>query len=419
VATDAAIGGVTGLVGGPLVKAAFKAAPTVVGGAMALGVATGGKKAYDSYQEGNRWSALAEGGMTATAVLPFANRKSLTGMFGAQARAQTMQTGAQVWNGAKNLGNQAIGGVRNLAASEGLAGVRALGNQAWGGAKNLGTQAVNGVKNWGAQAWSGAKDWGSKTLDRFRKPGNQGSNEGAIRDVSEQEAATVWGAGPGNTAPKAPTSEPDVGLSNRGYQPKPGERSTTKEQWKAQSSEQRAQNTVSKTDQPLENPRANAAQEGHGHSDHGYQTTDTQHGDRIRTRVTPSGRVGKPVSKSSKFNSPQSEAEAAGRGRTALEKDLANGNVVDTYPDPVTGKPTYIDPATGAPTRHTVSVTSNKPNGFGYKIVKQKDAAGNVLRDASNQPLTTADPTPVRNATVAWEYVPSKGEWHIVTHYPN
>jgi hypothetical protein len=107
-----------------------------------------------------------------------------------------MQTGAQVWNGAKNLGNQAIGGVRNLAASEGLTGVKSLGTQAWGGAKNLGTQAVNGVKNWGAQAWSGAKDWGSKTLDRFRKPGNQGSNEGAIRDVSEQEAATVWGAGP-------------------------------------------------------------------------------------------------------------------------------------------------------------------------------------------------------------------------------
>jgi hypothetical protein len=276
VATDAAIGGATGLVGGPLISRAFKAAPTVVGGAMALGVASGGKKAYDSYKEGHGWSALAEGGMTATAVLPFANRKSLTGMFGAQARAQTMQTGAQVWNGAKNLGNQAIGGVRNLAASEGLAGVRALGNQAWGGAKNLGTQAVNGVKNWGAQAWSGAKDWGSKALDKFRKPGNQGSNEGAIRDVSEQDAATVWGAGPGNTAPKAPTSEPDVGLSNRGYQPKPGERSTTKEQWKAQS---RAARTSQQMDE--------LAAQGHGPQRHGPQITERQLDDRAIQSIDP------------------------------------------------------------------------------------------------------------------------------------
>jgi hypothetical protein len=210
-----------------------------------------------------------------------------------------MQTGVQVWNGAKNLGNQAIGGVRNLAASEGLAGVRALGSQAWSGAKNLGTQAVNGVKSWGAQAWSGAKDWGSKALDKFRKPGNQGSNEGAIRDVSEQEAATVWGAGPGNTAPKAPTSEPDVGLSNRGYQPKPGERSTTKEQWKAQSSEQRrvATEKLILDDDPANQAardvaiqrrtRELASNGGHGPQRHGPQLTEQQLDDRAMYKIDP------------------------------------------------------------------------------------------------------------------------------------
>jgi hypothetical protein len=42
------------------------------------------------------------------------------------------------------------------------------------------------------------------------------------------------------TAPKAPALEPDVGLSNRGYRPEPGERSMTREQWKAQSGASRA-----------------------------------------------------------------------------------------------------------------------------------------------------------------------------------
>jgi ribonuclease len=48
------------------------------------------------------------------------------------------------------------------------------------------------------------------------------------------------------TAPKIPTTEPDVGLSNRGYKPQPGERSTTKEQWKAQSARERFDAGVSR-----------------------------------------------------------------------------------------------------------------------------------------------------------------------------
>jgi hypothetical protein len=194
VATDAAIGGVTGLVGGPLIKAAFKAAPTVVGGAMALGVASGGKKAYDSYQEGNHWSALAEGGMTATAVLPFASKKNLSGMFGADARAQTMQTvrqgGSRLLSGAKDFGAQAWGGVKNLAASEGMAGVKALGRDAWSGARNLGTKAVTGVKNLGAQAWSGARDWGAKAWSGAKNLGDRaviGAKNVGIRAANEQD----------------------------------------------------------------------------------------------------------------------------------------------------------------------------------------------------------------------------------------
>jgi hypothetical protein len=384
----------------------------------------------------NNWSGALDVLETGAAVMPFASRDGRNAMFGAEARARTLATGKAAWNGAGNLASRTVNGIGNMA------------NRTVSGAKNGLLNAEVKVND--AMDESPVLDWLfprggngpqpalSNTVDEIpwlnRMVPNGGDAPEMTRpmrmdiDGPEGRAVKVPGSTLNEPTPRVPTSEttpevpvtePDVGLSNRGYRPEPGERSMTREQWKAESSERRARSIVSRTDQPLENPRANAAHEGHGHSDHGYRTTDTQHGNRIRTRITPSGRVGKPVSKSSKFNSPQSEAEAVGRGRVMLEKDLANRNVIDTYPDPITGRPTYVDPATGSPTRHTISVTSDRPHGFGYKIVKQKDAAGNVLKDTSNQPLTVADPTPIRNATVTWEYVPSKGEWHIVTHYPN
>lgn len=89
--------------------------------------------------------------------------------------------------------------------------------------------------------------------------------------VSDQRLATDEGEIiPG----RASETEPDVGLSDRGTRPAPGERSMTREQWKAQDSRQRAERAVGCADQPLENPHPNAAQEGHGHGRHGYQTTD-------------------------------------------------------------------------------------------------------------------------------------------------
>jgi hypothetical protein len=161
---------------------------------MAIGAATGGKKAYDSYKEGHGWSALAEGGLAATSLLPFASKKNLSGMFGAEARAQTMQTvrqgGSRLFNGAKDFGVQAWGGLKNLAASEGMSGVKALGTQAWSGARNLGTKAVNGVKNLGAQAWSGARDWGAKAWSGAKNLGDRaviGAKNVGIRAANERD----------------------------------------------------------------------------------------------------------------------------------------------------------------------------------------------------------------------------------------
>jgi hypothetical protein len=132
--------------------------------------------------------------LAATSILPFANRKNLTGMFGAEARAQTMQTvrqgGSRLFNGAKDFGAQAWGGVKNLAASEGMAGVKALGSQAWSGAKNLGSQAVTGVKNLGAQAWSGARDWGAKAWSGAKNLGDRaiiGAKNVGIRAANERD----------------------------------------------------------------------------------------------------------------------------------------------------------------------------------------------------------------------------------------
>jgi hypothetical protein len=132
--------------------------------------------------------------MAATSLLPFASKKNLSGMFGAEARAQTMQTvrqgGSRLLSGAKDFGAQAWGGMKNLAASEGMSGVKALGSQAWSGAKNLGSQAVNGVKNLGAQAISGAKNLGTQAWSGAKNLGDRaiiGAKNVGIRAANERD----------------------------------------------------------------------------------------------------------------------------------------------------------------------------------------------------------------------------------------
>lgn len=180
-------------------------------------------------------------------------------------------------------------------------------------------------------------------------------------------------------------------------------------------SEARAKNTVANADQPLD-PVASApnkSTKGHGHTFHGHQTTDAQQSHRVKTGTTPDGQPGKAPSRSSRFTSPQAEAEALGRGRRVLGADLKNGAI----PHQATG---FVDPKTGAPARHSVNVTTNRPTGFGVATVKQKDSAGKVIKDpTTKQPLTTTNPTPIKTAKLIYEYVPSAGQWRPVTYYPN
>lgn len=178
----------------------------------------------------------------------------------------------------------------------------------------------------------------------------------------------------------------------------------------------RAKATVKKADQPLDPATGNPKKSihGHGHTFHGHQTTDAQQSHRVKTGTTPDLKSGKPPSQSSRFTSPKAEAEALGRGRRILNAELKKGVI----PHQGTG---FVDPKTGMPVRHAVNVSTNRKTGFGVATVKQKDSAGKVIKDPANtkQPLTTTDPTPIKTAKLIYEYVPSAGQWHPVTYYPN
>ncbi|WP_218082587.1 hypothetical protein [Anthocerotibacter panamensis] len=207
----------------------------------------------------------------------------------------------------------------------------------------------------------------------------------------------------------------------RGYTPKPGERATTREEWYKENSRNRAEQTVSQADQMLEPINPQKATHGHGHADHGYQTTEAQQAERVKSGLKPDGKTSKKLpERASRFTSPEVEAEAIGRGRKALEVDLKNGKV-PTFPDPITGKPTYIDPATGEPVRHELTVTTNRVRGFGESMVPQREAITDKLIKNPDNPkhrVPINDPAILPKAQIVWEYVRSIGEWRLVTYFP-
>ena len=224
--------------------------------------------------------------------------------------------------------------------------------------------------------------------------------------------------------PRMAPPEPDVGLSDRGYRPSPAERAETRQQYRERRSRERAEATVSAADQPLENPRPNAAQHGHGHGRHGWQTTDAQQADRVVSGRFPEQHPteapgGPPRARASHFGSPQAEAEALGRGRRALQRDLDAGTV-PTHLDPVTGAPTYVDPVTGEPVRHEALVSTNRPGGFGNsQVVRRQPPPSTALApDTAGNRVAVPSSTALPNATVVHEYIPSTGKWRTVTHYP-
>jgi hypothetical protein len=223
---------------------------------------------------------------------------------------------------------------------------------------------------------------------------------------------------PPTTAP--PDLPPPDTIPPERAPPEPqGPRGETREQYRARRSRERAEETVRRADQPLENPNLNKAQHGHGHAWHGSQTTEAQQAERVRTGVTPTGEVRKAPGRASRYSSPQAEAEALGRGRRALQSALKAGTEDERFTD-AAGQVTHVNPATGEPARHTTVVPTNRPEGYGTSQVVRRHAppSDQVLKDASGQRVAQPSSTPLPNAAVHWEYVKSTGEWRRVTSYP-
>jgi hypothetical protein len=223
-----------------------------------------------------------------------------------------------------------------------------------------------------------------------------------------------------------PDMPPPDSVPPEGAAPEPrGPRSETREEYKARRSRERATETVRNADRPLEPNNPNKAQVGHGHARHGFETTEEQQAERVRSGRYPDDPPGAPpggapVGRSSRFSSPEAEAEALGRGRRQLDADLANGNV-PTFPDPATGQPTFVNPATGEPVRRPVKVTTNREGGFGTSQVvrRQPPPVDSFHLDPNGNRVAVPSPTPMPAANVVWEYVPSTGEWRTVTQHPS
>jgi len=169
-------------------------------------------------------------------------------------------------------------------------------------------------------------------------------------------------------------------------------------------SSQLTQEKISKADQPLEPINPNKAMHGHGNAEHGSQTTQIQQERRIVTGVKPSGELGNPTSKASKFLTPEAEIEALDKGRAKLEQEIKDQNI-----------PTIIN---GEPNRHAVMVESNKREGFGERWIRAKDSSGKNLKNENGSFIPQKDPVKLNKAKLIYEYVPSKNKWETVTYFP-
>ena len=60
------------------------------------------------------------------------------------------------------------------------------------------------------------------------------------------------------------------------------------------------------------------------------------------------------------------------------------------------------------PNRHTVTVTTNEPGGFGVRWIRSKDALGKDIKDSLGNFVPKQDATILNKAKIIYEYVPSK-----------
>ncbi len=213
-----------------------------------------------------------------------------------------------------------------------------------------------------------------------------------------------------------------LGLAGMGDRPDPADRQMTREEWDEADSRARAEATLARLqpDQPLENPNVNAAQEGHGHGRHGSDTTDAQQADRVVTGRYPDQAPteppgGGPIGRASRFGSPQQEVEALMRGQAELDRRLA---LPAGDPEEVQGP--FVDPMTNVPVRQPIVVDTNREDGYGTSQVVQRQPppSNQILPDQAGNRVAVPSQTPLTEANMIYEFVPSTGEWRLVTYHP-
>jgi len=238
----------------------------------------------------------------------------------------------------------------------------------------------------GARARWQARGGGLETRGYTPKPGERSMTKAEWK--AQQRAARI---------------RKSEGLPKRGYRPKPGERSITREQWKQMDRRWRAQRNAEGIDRPEvgHQPRG-----GHMHRDHGYQTSDIQHRSRVaaasRTNTTPVQPNN--VNRSTRFDSPEAELEALGRARAHLRTE-----------------PRYN--SDGTPAVRTVVVERGDGTGYGRGYQRQPYPPGHPQAGqsipADSQGIRPTQPTPQQpNAAVVMQYNPSTGRWDPITGYP-
>jgi hypothetical protein len=218
VGAGALLGGAGGAIGGPVAAAAFKAAPTAVGlvGAGALGM--GAKSAHSNWQQGNQWTAVAEGALAAPGALPFMQGKSLSAMFGKQALNTTGRSAQALVNGKAIQG--ALQGGKSVAQS-----AIAQGRQVLGFRQSPQLQTAGG---------------NPEALGRFEprvhngtlSADKQSTTAGTTLKTPEKSVGVpqneVWSA-----PEKKAHFSTDPWLEKQGYRPKSRERSVSKSEYKA------------------------------------------------------------------------------------------------------------------------------------------------------------------------------------------
>jgi hypothetical protein len=253
VGTGALLGGAGGAIGGPLAAAAFKAAPTLVGVAGAGALGMGARSAHSNWQQGKKWSALAEGALAAPGALSFMSGKSLTAMFGRQALTTTGRSAQALVNGkaiqsaihsGKSMAQTAVSQGRSLFGN-GTSGFRPATVGGHPGALGQFQPRVQNVKSNSGQQTGGMSATPGKTTEKTsgipEKPiaeGQPGIYE--KKDFNVESIAAQRQKLKQPKPPQPPKQSPlDPWLESKGYQPKSQERSLSKAEYKAQAHQQR------------------------------------------------------------------------------------------------------------------------------------------------------------------------------------